>query len=343
MAKSTGYFAGANGERGFVSYFEGALAPCKRVYILKGGCGCGKSGLMKRLAAEAEKRGEAVERIYCASDPESLDGVVLKERKVAVADGTAPHEISPRMPGAADRLVNLGEFWDSARLQSRREEIKALTDKKQAAISRAYSLMAAQGCLEAERQKLLEGLMLWDKMYAAARRTVKQYAAKGTEFTATVRQRCVFCSKGFVCAPDYGEIRLIPLKDSLGIAHLFLEQLLAAAHSKGVRVTVSPSALSPYRIGSVLFEDTGFLFSADGASSEKPLNLGRFVDRQKLAAVRNTARFLAKLSGGLRDAAGLAMAESRTAHAALEDIYIPAMDFSKVDLLGDRLTEEIFA
>ena len=342
MAKSTGYFAGANGERGFVSYFEGALAPCKRVYILKGGCGCGKSGLMRRLAATAEKRGEVVERLYCAADPDSLDGVVFTGRGVAIADGTAPHELSPKLPGAADRLINLGEFWDGTVLQAKRDKIKALTDKKQGAMSRAYSLLAAMGCLEAERQKLIEGAVLWDKMHAAAMRIVKKMTP-GTEFCATVRQRSVFCHKGLVSAPDYGEECTVPLKDSLGISHLFLEQLLAAAYSRGLKVQVSPSALSPDRIGALLFEDTGVLYAAEEMPQSKPLNLERFVDKSKLAAVRGKLKLLGKWVGALKEEGRIAMAESRAAHAALEDIYVPTMDFSAVDALTERLAEEIFA
>lgn len=343
MALSKGYFAGANGERGFVSYFEGALSDTKGVYILKGGCGCGKSALMKKLAAEAERRGEAVERIYCASDPNSLDGVVLTERRLAVADGTAPHEISPRLPGAADCIVNLGECWDAAVLRQRRGEIKALADKKEAAIRRAYSLLAAAGCLTEEKLKLLENAVLWDKMYAAVNRLIKKLAPGGAEFSASVRLRSAFCAAGKVNAPDYGEKSLVPVKDSYGIAHLFFEQLLAAAYGKGLKVAVSPSPLSPSRIDGLLIEDTGVLIAVEEDYDSKPVNLERFIDKAKLAGVRGKLRFINKTVNTLTDEARTAMAESRAAHAALEDIYTPAMDFEKVNGITAKLMAEIFA
>lgn len=343
MAISTGYFGGANGERGFVSYFEGALGEARHLYILKGGCGCGKSALMKKVAAEAEKRGEAVERIYCASDPESLDGVFLPQRGAAVADGTAPHELSPRLPGVADRLVNLGEFWDAKQLRAKRGTVKALTEKKEAAMNRAYSLFAAVGCLEEEKQKLLEGAVLWEKMNAAAVRLIKQSAPAGGEFCATVRPRQAFCSKGLVTAPRYGESRTISLKDSYGIAHLFLEQMLAAAYGRGLRVKVSPTALSPCKLGGLLLEDTGVLFAAEAAPQSKPVNMERFLDKEKLSAVRGKLRFICKTVAALLEEARLAMAESRAAHAALEDIYTPTMDFSKVDEVTEEIIKEIFA
>ena len=48
-----------------------------QMYLIKSGPGCGKSTLMKRLARKAEQQGQPIERVHCASDPDSLDGVVF--------------------------------------------------------------------------------------------------------------------------------------------------------------------------------------------------------------------------------------------------------------------------
>ena len=99
------YFLGANSPAGFYSLYDQLIDPAEAdaVFILKGGPGCGKSTLMKRVAAAAEERGLQVEYIRCSGDPDSLDGVVipqlnsldailLPEKKTAIVDGTAPHE-----------------------------------------------------------------------------------------------------------------------------------------------------------------------------------------------------------------------------------------------------------
>ena len=92
MAKIS-YFLGANTPGGFYSLMDKLLDPAKAraIYILKGGPGCGKSTLMKRLGALAEEAGHRPEYIYCSGDPDSLDGLVLPDLAVAIADGTAPH------------------------------------------------------------------------------------------------------------------------------------------------------------------------------------------------------------------------------------------------------------
>lgn len=87
------YFLGANTPQGFYGLTQQLLDPsaAQALYILKGGPGCGKSSLMKKLALHAEERGLEVHRFYCSGDPDSLDAVVLPERQIALVDGTAPH------------------------------------------------------------------------------------------------------------------------------------------------------------------------------------------------------------------------------------------------------------
>ncbi|MBO5981438.1 MAG: hypothetical protein J6Q24_03215, partial [Clostridia bacterium] len=84
---NTEFFAGVNTEKGFCGYLEGYFNQGDRVYIIKGTPGSGKSTLMKNLASDCEKMGFAVHRILCSSDPESLDGIYLPEKKRGIADG----------------------------------------------------------------------------------------------------------------------------------------------------------------------------------------------------------------------------------------------------------------
>ena len=104
-------FLGGNTCRGFYSLYEG-FPPDKTAFlhILKGGPGTGKSGFMKRLAAEAEARGYDVQTVLCSGDPDSLDGVYIPALRLAWADGTAPHTLDARFFGVDSDYVNLGRF-----------------------------------------------------------------------------------------------------------------------------------------------------------------------------------------------------------------------------------------
>lgn len=89
------FYLGANAPTGFYSLYDQLIAPgeAEDVVILKGGPGCGKSTLMKAVARKAEERGLRVEYIPCSGDPESLDAIILPERRAAIVDGTAPHVV----------------------------------------------------------------------------------------------------------------------------------------------------------------------------------------------------------------------------------------------------------
>ncbi len=87
------FFLGCNTPQGFVGRLEQLTSPSKldMLYLLKGGAGSGKSTIMKKIANKAMELGEDVELIRCSSDFESLDGVILPQRKTAIFDGTLPH------------------------------------------------------------------------------------------------------------------------------------------------------------------------------------------------------------------------------------------------------------
>ena len=138
--KSTGedaYFIASNSSLGFCSYYEQCFQDGRitHLYVIKGGPGTGKSRFMREVADFAKGKGWSDERIYCSSDADSLDGVILTrgEDCIALLDGTAPHAYEPRYPGLREDIINLGDFWNSELLVSHESEIiKWNADKKKA-------------------------------------------------------------------------------------------------------------------------------------------------------------------------------------------------------------------
>ena len=105
---SVDFFLGTTTPAGFKGYFEPLRQePEMQMYLIKSGPGCGKSTLMKRLAVKAEQKGEPIQRIHCASDPDSLDGVIFLDKRAAIVDATAPHVMEPDAPGAEEQVVSL--------------------------------------------------------------------------------------------------------------------------------------------------------------------------------------------------------------------------------------------
>lgn len=344
MIRNSGYFGGANTEKGFVNYFGAATKDIERLYILKGGSGCGKNSLMRKLATEAEKRGEEVERIYCASDPDSLDGVILRERSVGVIDGTSPHELSPRAVGAMDNLVDLGEYWNSTLLRERLGEIKALTAKKSEDYAVAYSLLSACGKLRKEHRRITDRALLWDKLRAAAGRYVEKLSKSKEALSLKLRPMYAFCHRGTVRAKDYGEGEIWTVRDPYDVKGRFFAALMSSFGDTGGSLTLSPDPLCPARIAAVMHHRSGALIAeGNETTARRVINMERFVDRSVISTHRGKLRFLAKNEEELKKAAVDALAKARARHGELEKIYISAMDFDRVNTRTEALIKEMFA
>lgn len=135
-------FLGANTGRGFYSLYDEFVKPGDFLWILKGGPGCGKSGFMRRIGAAAEAAGHDVEYVLCSGDPDSLDAVYITDLGVAYADGTAPHVIEPRHPGADSNYVNLGAHLDVSALRGHLTELEGLQRAARAKYAEAYAALA---------------------------------------------------------------------------------------------------------------------------------------------------------------------------------------------------------
>jgi MoxR-like ATPase len=88
-------FPGGNTYKGFHSFYDYIISndEANRIFCIKGGPGVGKSSFMKSIAKEFVELGCDVELHHCSSDNNSLDGVVIKQAKVALLDGTAPQRV----------------------------------------------------------------------------------------------------------------------------------------------------------------------------------------------------------------------------------------------------------
>jgi MoxR-like ATPase len=88
-------FPGGNTYKGFHSFYDYIISTeeANRIFCIKGGPGVGKSSFMKAIAREFVELGYDVELHHCSSDNNSLDGVVIKQAKVALLDGTAPQRV----------------------------------------------------------------------------------------------------------------------------------------------------------------------------------------------------------------------------------------------------------
>lgn len=145
MSVERHYFPGNNTPLGFFSYYKHILGQreANKIICIKGGPGTGKSTFMKKVGGYFLEKGEDVDFLHCSADENSLDGVVLKKRKIALIDGTSPHTTDPVTPGAVDRIINLGEYWNEEGISVNKEEIIDLSEETSRWYRIAYNYLSA--------------------------------------------------------------------------------------------------------------------------------------------------------------------------------------------------------
>ncbi|MGE5552890.1 MAG: PRK06851 family protein [Betaproteobacteria bacterium] len=137
-------FPGGNTSLGFYSFYDYVAGPeIARIFVIKGGPGVGKSSFMRAIARQLTDQGLLVELHHCSADNNSLDGVVAPSLGVALLDGTAPHVVDPRYPGAVDTIIHLGDYWNEEALRAEREPILAATQEVGRLFRRAYGYLSA--------------------------------------------------------------------------------------------------------------------------------------------------------------------------------------------------------
>lgn len=344
------YFLGANSPRGFYSLYDELIDPdtAEAVYILKGGAGCGKSTLLRRVAAAAEAAGHPVEYILCSGDPDSLDAVVLPDQKAALVDGTAPHVVEPRLPGAVDHYINLEVCYDSAALRPLRREIAGAMTGCRDCYDRAYRCLAAAAEVEADRRCLLEGGLSEARL---ARRLkgilAREFRQTGSGEGRAVRRflSAVTC-QGLLCRWETVQERcrrVYELEDGCGLSHRALSPLLTAALSAGYDAVVCPSPMDPERIEHLLFPALSLAFVTSSpelpfpGKAHRRIRLDSMVEPELLRRERPRLRFGRKVSAALVEEAVASLREAKAIHDQLEALYNPHVDFAR----GGAMAEEL--
>lgn len=338
----TQWFLGANTGDGFYSLYDGfAAGEHDFLRVIKGGPGGGKSGFMKKIATAALAAGLETEYILCSGDPDSLDGVYIPSLGIGYADGTSPHIMDPRFFGATGDYLNLGEFCDTDAAMTRRPELEAVTREYRGLYTRAYSYLSAARAANPAR----DGAFLLPEEISAAKHRAVSTADREIPRTrkdttpGTITRRLVTactCNGLMILGDTMTGIceRVYVLDDRMGLADVFLTQLLAIAVERGVDVIACPRSSAPDKLEALLIPSLSLGYFADGHELElgfKPyrrFRLDGLVDAERMRALRPRLRADAKLASELTSAAIDTLAGAKALHDDLEEIYHPHINFS---------------
>ena len=345
------YFAASNSKNGFYSYYGECFdAPdIRHLYAIKGGPGTGKSHFLRAVSQYAKGCGWQCESIYCSSDPDSLDGIILSKEgeKIGLLDATAPHVYEPSHPGVREDIINLGVFWNVDVLSQRAEEIERLSLAKGAAYRKAYRYLAGMGEMEEIKLSTVAPYLRKDALARYARKLTKEIGVGNGFFVRPALIRSVGMRGRVGLDTYFAQAESICLvEDCRGAAQYLMAELLRVASEKRATVRVSHDPVLPERVDGIFFCDQKIAFVTDnGEPVEYPhrkISTRRFVNTAGFKNVRASYNYAKRMSEALLDGAVEALEEARGLHFALEEIYAAAMDFNAKENFTKSFCSSLF-
>ena len=343
------YFPGANTPEGFFSYYDDILKSheAQRIIVLKGGPGTGKSTFMKKIAKHINSLGYDTELLHCSSDPNSLDGVCSREKGFLILDGTSPHIVDPKCPGAVDEIINLGECWDKEKIKKHKKEIIETGEQISSYFARAYRYMSAAKSLQ---MQIWYGDVGNDSMKQIKYElekikrnvTVRAGTKTGNERRAFLSAITPLGRMNYINTFCENSDIVYKIKSNCqNTAGLFMNGLAQMLREKGEDIRTFYCPMSPDKkiehiyANGILFTLENDYHKSDRSIESHIIELGNQTNRE-YDLFSDIEQYNLLLDGAEK-----MMKCAKELHDKLEEYYIPYMDFGRVEKLCNKVIEDI--
>ncbi len=318
------YFASANSGVGFTNLFQN-INNNGFTYVIKGGSGTGKSTLMKKVGEYFSQKGFCVEFFHCSADAQSLDGVRICEKNIAIVDGTAPHICDVSYPGVDGKILDVGTFVDS-KIKVYENDIKEIVSRKQMHYKDFYGYLNVIYDLQKINQnnhKNFENNVFFEEN----EKILKNFNIKSQNKIGKIRE-LFFDSlqeNGFVNFVNENNYKkVVEIQKDIFCLNQQLNLLKESFVQNGYDVIVLKNCVMPELISAVAVpEIDAIVVGKDvGLDSEVFVNNKPMIEKL-LCLAQNSIRL------------------AKSEHKKLEEIYILNMNFKPLEKLTKNVIEEI--
>ncbi|KUO60505.1 MAG: ATPase [Gracilibacter sp. BRH_c7a] len=350
-------FPGGNTSEGFFSYYRYLLEKgTRRIFVIKGGPGVGKSTLMKKVANKLTDLGYDLELHYCSSDNNSLDGIAVLSAGIVMVDGTAPHIVDPRYPGGLDEIVNLGEYWDTEKMEVNREKLIASTNEVSRLFARAYRFLKAARFMAENITAMHSQSMDFAQVNRVTLILEKlllghTYLPEACDYIGSERHlfSSAYTPEGYI---DYSDSilqdvgRVYYLDGLMGTGKsTILSRIAERAREKGMDVEIYHTPLIPTKISTVIIKDINMAITSSPHYQQKNyeiIDLNQYMNRGILASHQEEILHDSELMENMINQGILNIRKAKEEHDVLEQYYVPNMNFAGVGEKYEQLVSRIF-
>lgn len=347
-------FIGANSVRGYASLRDSLYDHRKTdtVLLIKGGAGNGKSTLMSRLASKAEEMGYTVERVFCPSDPKSLDGVVCAELGFAMTDATPPHVWEPGAHCLPERYLSLSPYVSEDVSERKTKildlcgELKAARQEADRCIKAAFetdSELSGEVLTYADTGKLaLLGQKLAEKYLPSKSETKQNRPQMLRRLISAIspNEPVNFYSTPYALCKKTATT--VAIKDEWGLSPFMLGTVADEAQSRGFTVWGFFDPLVTSRMIGLCIPETGLciLPCAAAQNAAETVNTADSVGSADLEKLGSEPEVLLSVKAALISEAHVRLGVCLDIHNRIEAEYRPYTDFEGLNRLASELEEK---
>ncbi|NLT94412.1 MAG: hypothetical protein GXW85_02585 [Clostridia bacterium] len=353
------FFPGGNTSYGFYSFYDFIIdKDATRIFCIKGGPGVGKSTFMKAIGQAMLERGFDVEYHNCSSDNNSIDGVVIPAIKVALIDGTAPHIVDPKTPGAIDEIINLGEYWDEKGLRENRDEVIASRNRVSRLFKIAYSSLKEAKVIHDEWESYITESMDFAPVNKITRYVANEvFSDVEPDYTRVAKARHLFGSAITPQGPvnkldsilvDVENVYILRGEPGVGKS-TFMEKMLARAQEMGIDTEVFHCPLDPVKLDFLVIPKLKVAF-INGTEPLKvdlkrftttEIDFDQFLDPEILDIYEKEIDSCKERFWEAYNRAVYYISQAKKVHDEMEEYYIPNMNFVKINEKRDEILNRI--
>lgn len=355
------FYAGGNTCYGFYSLYDNIISQSEaaRIFTIKGGPGVGKSIFMKDLGQKFFNKGFDIEYHCCSSDNNSIDGLVVPALKVCLVDGTAPHIIDPKHPGAIDEIINLGDYWNEKIIIEKREEIISTTKMNSQAFKTAYfSLKQAKVAYDEWLSYITQSTNYVKVNEITANLLNEIFSGVKPDYNSKPKSRELFasattpgglvnewpsilsnCKKAFWLQgePGTGKSTLI-------------RKVIENAHILGLDTEIFRCSFDPSKYSGVFIPDLQIAvvspfpndYKMDNFNGEvKTIDFNHYLMEDRLSSFKEELVEAKSSFWNCINRAVKYIAKAKKIHDKLENYYVPAMNFDAINQKKDEVLDKI--
>jgi len=353
-------FPGAVTSQGFYSFYHYMIEQnANHIFVIKGGPGVGKSSFMKKIGQSMLNRGYDIEYHCCSSDNGSIDGIVIPKLKIGLLDGTAPHIVDPKNPGAVDEIINLGEYWNEDMMKKSREEIISCNSKVTSYFQRAYFALKEATIALGEWKYYVSTYQDWSQINQLTLKIQKEIFK--TIPYAHGKERHLFAWGHTPQGKTQFIDTLLNKTETLYIVQgqpgtgksTFLSRIAERAVIYGLNIEYYHNTLNPEQLDLIILPDLKialaidcepYVYTPDFKGRIIPLNFEKSLNTKEL--VKNCGDEVRDCRIRVNQHITRALKHSENAkatHDLLETYYVPAMNFSGVENKLKSVLEKILS